>query len=119
MNKKDYRQGQKVVMTIEIEDKGQDFIELDLLANGVLLGDSVMFKDGRVSLLGIGNESGTKYHYATEVIQTRLGILKLKGLAIYIKETRSKDPLPWNAQVLKYKVTKIKKAKNINRFLTK
>jgi hypothetical protein len=115
----DYREGQKVVATIEIEDKGQDFTELDVLQNGVLLGDSVMFSGGRLSLLGIGTNDGVEYHTATEVIQTRIGVLKLKGMTIYLKNTGKKDPLPWNATTLKYHVIDVKKAVKPNRFIKK
>jgi len=116
---KDYREGQKVIMTIEIEDRGQDFIELDVLANGVLLGNSVMFSHGRISLLGIGTDDGMDYHTVTEIIQSKIGVLKLKGLTIYIKNTGEKDPLPWKTQTLKYKVINVKKANKQNRFIKK
>ena len=114
---KDYREGQKVVSTIEIEDKGQDFIEIDVLQNGVLLGDSVMFSHGRLSLLGIGTNDGMEYHTAREIIQTRNGLLKLNGMTIYLKDTGEKDPLPWNAQVLKYPIIGVKKPVKSNRFI--
>lgn len=116
---KDYREGQKVVCTIEIEDRGQNFVELDVLENGVLLGDSVMFSHGRLSLLGIGTDDGMDYHTAIDVIQSRIGALKLKGFTIYLKDTGEKDPLPWKAQTLKYPVTKVKKAEKPNRFIKK
>lgn len=114
---KDFREGQKVVCTIAIEDKGQDFIELDVLANGVLLGDSVMFSHGRLSLLGIGSLDGMDYHTAKEVIQARIGALKLRGLAIYMFNTGEKEPLPWKATTLNYKVVGVKKAEKPNRFI--
>lgn len=113
----DYRQGQKVIATLEIEDKGQDFIELDILANGVLLGDSVIFENGRMQLLGIGTEDGMTYHDRKEIVAHKIGTLKLKGLHIYTKDTGTKDPLPWEARTLNYRVTKIKKAKNADRFI--
>lgn len=116
---KDYREGQKVVCTIEIEDRGQDFLELDVLQNSVLLGNSVMFSHGRLSLLGIGTDDGMDYHTATEVLQTRIGTLKLKGFTIYLKDTGKKDPLPWKATTLKYKVVSVKKAIKPNRFIKK
>lgn len=59
---KDNRVGQKVIATLRIEDKGQDFTELDVLENGVLLGDSVMFSNGRMSVMGIGALDGTVYY---------------------------------------------------------
>ena len=114
----DYRIGQKVVATIELEDRGQDFTDIDLLANGVLLGNSVMFSHGRLSLLGIGTVDGREYHTATEVIQKRVGVLNLKGLTVYLKDTGEKDPFPWKAQTLKYPVVEIKKPIKPNRFLT-
>lgn len=116
---KDYRQGQKVIATIEIEDGGQDFTELDLLENGVLLGDSVMFSKGRLSLLGIGTYNGTEYYSATEIIGKRVGAFKLGGLIVYIKNTGEKDPLPWKAHSLNYPVIRVKKAVKPNRFIKK
>ena len=115
--KNDYRQGQKVISTIEIEDEGQDFTELDLLENGVLLGDSPMFSHGRLSLLGIGTNDGIEYHDGKLVIQASIGVLKLKGLTIYIYNTGEEEPLPWKAQTLKYPVIKLKKAVKPNRFI--
>ncbi len=118
---RDLREGQKVVLTIEIEDMGQDFTELDVLENGVLLGNSMMFSHGRVSLLGIGTNNGSEYHTAEELIQLKLGALVLKGMTIYMYDTDSiaRKPLPWNAPTLKYKVIKVKKALKPNRFINK
>lgn len=118
-NKTDHREGKKVLATIEIEDHGQDFIELDLLENGVLLGDSIMFENGRRSLLGIGTDDGMEYHTARKIIQSTIGSIDLAGLTIYLKDTGEKDPLPWEAQTLKYPVKGIKPAENINRFIKK
>ena len=116
----DYREGQKVIATIEIEDKGQDFTELDVLENGVILGNSVMFSHGRLSLLGIGADDGMVYHTFKEIAQTKIGVLKLKGLTIYLKDTGVlKDPLPWKAQTLNYIVIKMKEAVKSNRFIKK
>jgi len=113
----DYRKGQKVLMTIELEDKGQDFTEVDVLANGVLLGESMLFRDGRLTLVGIGTMDGVLY-------QSRDEILKLKtkaGIAddeyVYFKETGAKDPLPWLANIFKYPVVRVKRAMKPNRFV--
>lgn len=114
---KDYRKGQKVICTLQIEDHGQDFLELDVLKNGVILGNSIMFSNGRLSLLGVGTPDGMEYHTADKIIQSRIGALKLKGLIIYLKNTGEKNPLPWNAATLKYRVTGIKKAVKPNRFI--
>ncbi len=117
---KDYRDNQKVIATIEIEDHGQDFTELDLLENGVILGYSPMFSHGRLSLLGIGSNDGMDYHTATQILQMKYpNHLKTKGLTIYMKDTGEKDPLPWKAQTLRYPVVKIKKAVKPNRFIKK
>jgi len=115
MKTKDYRSEQKVIATIEVEDKGQDFIELDVLENGVILGNSVMFSYGRLSLLGIGTNNGTEYHSFKDF--TTMKNCKLKGFTIYMKNTDEKDPLPWEANTLKYKVVGVKKAVKPNRFL--
>lgn len=114
---KDYRDGQKVIATIEIEDQGQDFIELDVLENGVIVGDNTMFSYGRVSLLGIGTENGMEYHDFKEFAAMKKW--QLKGLTIYTFNTGTKTPLPWNATTLKYRVTKVKKAVKSNRFIKK
>lgn len=115
---KDFRKNQKVLFTIEIENRGQDFIELDLLENGVLLGNSIIFKNGGLSLLGIGSADGLDYFSAKKVI-SNIKKLNLNGLYIYLKDTGKKDPLPWNASTLNYPVVKIKKAIKPNRFLSK
>lgn len=114
---KDYRLGQKVIATIEIEDMGQDFIELDVLENGALLGDSVMFKNGKLSLLGIGTNDGVKYHNELDFMEANRK--SLEGLTIYFYETGTKKPLPWKAKTLKYAVTKVKLPENPNRFIKK
>lgn len=116
--KTDYRKGQKVIATIEIEDRGQDFIELDVLENGVILGNSIMFANGRRSLLGIGTNDGMEYHDFKEFASmTRSEREQLVDLAIYTYDTGAKPPLPWKADVLNYRVTKVKAAKDINRFV--
>ncbi len=114
---KDYRIGKKVVLTLEVEDLGQDPIELDVLENGVLLGDSMMFKNGRISLVGIGAKDGMPYFDRDEILKTRVRDLKLEWLYVYMKETDEKDPLPWNASTFKYAITKVKKPVMPNRFL--
>ena len=119
IKEKDNRIGQKVIATLEIEDQGQDFTEIDVLQNGVLLGNSLIFSHGRLSLLGIGTNDGIDYHTAIDVIQTKLGVLKLKGMTIYMYNTGEKQPLPWKATTLKYPVVKIKKAVKPNRFVKK
>ena len=114
----DYRDGQKVIATIRLEDKGQDFVELDVLKNGVILGNSVMFSHGRLSLLGIGTDDGTMYHSFKEFTEIKkFAISHFYGLLVYIKNTGEKDPLPWEATTLKYKVKGMKKVVKANRFI--
>lgn len=118
----DHRQGQKLIATIELEDKMQDFTELDVLENGVILGDSVMFRNGRLSLLGIGTLDGIKYFDFQELKNENTFLkrsLKVKGLFIYFYDTGEKKPAPWKAQTLKYRVAGIKKSMHINRFIKK
>lgn len=114
----DYRDGQKVLGTLVLEDKGQDFTELDVLENGVILGNSIMFSNGRISLIGIGALDGITYYVLEEVIKKILK-LKFKGLYVYIKDTGEKTPLPWNAKTLNYKVVGVKKPVKPNRFIKK
>ena len=116
MTVQDFRIGFKVVATLEIEDKGQDFTELDILENGVILGSSPMFSNGRLCLVGIGTEDGMDYFSRDEVLLTKKK-LNLKGLSLYMKNTGAKDPLPWEAQVLRYKIIKTKKVVKPNRFI--
>ena len=115
----DYRQGQKVIATLSIYDAGQDFIELDVLENGVILGDSVMFKNGRLSLIGIGTVDGVHYYSLADLKEQGFKTSKLRGLTIYMKNTGERDPLPWKAQTLKYEVEKSLKVKDPNRFIKK
>lgn len=114
---KDHRIGQEVILTLEIEDQGQDFIEIDVLKNGVILGDSVMFKDGRLTLIGVGALDGMPYHSFKEVEAGIKKKMRLSGLYIYFKNTGEKDPLPWKASTLKYKITGLKKAFKPRRFI--
>jgi len=112
----DYRIGQRVLATMLLEDKGQDFTELDVLENGVILGNSVMFSNGRLSLIGVGSLTGSPYFTFEEMRKS--GIKKsFKGLSVYIKNTGQKDPLPWKAQTLNYKITGMKKAIKPERFI--
>ena len=116
----DYRKNKKVLVTLELEDKGQDFLELDILEDGVMLGDSVMFRNGKLSLLGVGALDGIPFYTWQQVAYIREKVLMLNGLYVYFKQTENKkDPLPWNAPTLKYKVVGAKKAVKINRFIEK
>lgn len=118
----DFREGQKVIATLKIQDKGQDFLELDVLENGVLLSYSPMFSHGRLSLLGIGALDGMVYHDFQELKNENTFLkksLKVKGLFIYFYDTGEKKPLPWKAQTLKYSVLGVKKPEKVNRFIKK
>jgi len=110
---KDYRKNQKVIATIVLEDKGQDFTEIDVLENGVILGNSIMFENGKLSMIGIGSLDGLDY-FGFNVI--RKSLKKLNNLYIYLKDTGKPDPLPWETVHLKYKIVGVKKAEKVNRF---
>lgn len=114
--KKDFRKSQKVIATIVLEDKGQDFTEIDVLENGVILGDSAMFKDGRISTIGVGALDGKEY-WTFDEMKEDLASRPLVAFYIYIKDTDEKEPLPWEAKTLNYKIIDVKKAKKPNRFI--
>jgi hypothetical protein len=121
----DYRIGQKVIATLKIEDKGQDFIELDVLENGVLLGDSVMFKAGRQSVMGIGTLDGKIYYPFNQKAKkfgadiNKKGNGNFRGLYIYIYETGKVKSVPWEAVTLKYEIIGKKKVVKADRFIKK
>ena len=52
-------------------------------------------------------------------MQTRIGVLKLKGMTVYMYNTGEKQPVPWKATTLKYAVTGVKKAIKPDRFIKK
>lgn len=114
----DYRVGKKVIATIELEDQGQDPTELDVLEDGIILGYSPIFRNGRLSLVGVGALDGMPFTTDTELLQMRYpSHLKAAGQYVYFYETGTKKPLPWKAQTMKYPVVKIKKALDSKRFI--
>jgi len=120
----DYRKNQKVVLTLVLEDKGQDFTEIDVLENGVILGNSIMFADGRISTLGVGRLDGlhfvTKTQLVSIIMTPELFRKEIKGSHIYIKETSDKrERLPWDAKTLNYKIIGWKEPTNPDRFVNK
>lgn len=121
MKKKDYRKNQKVIATIILEDKGQDFPEIDVLENGVILGNSIMFENGKLSMIGVGDLNGFDYwpfNKIKEDLSYRpLASGPLTSFYIYFKKTNESEPLPWKANTLKYKIVGVKKTKKVNRFI--
>ena len=129
---KDYRKGQKVIATLQLEDKGQDFLEIDVLENGVILGNSIMFENGRLSMIGVGTLDGVDY-WTFDLMKKDLASKSLAKFYIYIKRTAQSESSPWKAQhspwraqhspwkaqYLVYKVIDVKKAKKPNRFINK
>ena len=117
------RKNQKVIATLVLEDKGQDFTEIDVLENGVILGNSIMFKDGKLSTIGIGTSDGMDYwsveQMKADMQVVRQGVLTVDDILLYMKDTGSKTPVPWEATTLNYRVTDIEKPKNPNRFINK
>lgn len=119
MKTKDYRKNQKVIATLKLEDKGQDFLEIDVLENGVILGNSIMFKGGRLTMIGVGNLNGAEY-YTFKEMKEDMTERPLATFYIYMKDTEEeKEPLPWEANTLNYKIIDVIKAKKVNRFITK
>ena len=118
---KDYRENQKVIATLQLDDQGQDFTALDVLENGVILGNSPMFSNGRLSLLGIGKANGEDYEDRNEFIERKKSDKTLskfgKGFLIYFYRTGEKDPLPWEAKSLRYDILREVKVKNADRFI--
>lgn len=112
----DYRKEQKVIATLKLEDMGQDFTELDVLENGVILGNSIMFREGRISMIGLGTLNGKEYWTFKEMKENFVD-RPLAGFYIYIKDTEAEEPLPWEAKTLNYKIIDVIKAKKPNRFI--
>lgn len=113
--KKDFRKNQKVIALLTLEDKGQDFTELDVLENGVILGNSIIFEKGKLSMMGVGTLNGKDY-WDFDEIKEDMKDRPLGGFYIYIKNTDEQTPLPWEAKTLNYKIVDVKKPVNINRF---
>ena len=114
---KDYRKNQKVIATFVLEDKGQDFTEIDVLENGVILGNSVMFTKGRLSTIGVGTLDGKEYWTFNEMKED-LADKPLASFYIYFRDTEKHEPLLWEASHLKYKIIDVKKVEKPNRFIT-
>jgi len=94
----------KIIKTLKLEDQGQDFVAVDIYDNGVIRGYSPLFGDDRLSVLGIGSFDGKEWYFFKEL--EKIDKEKLAGLYIYIKNTGEKDPLPWEAPTIKYKIRK-------------
>jgi len=115
-HKGDHRHGQKVIATLSLYDAGQDFTEIDVLENGVILGYSPIFAEGRLTMIGIGSVDGVHYYTFADLKASGFKTKALKGLFIYFKNTGKRDPLPWEAQTFKYEVEKASKPKDADRF---
>ena len=85
MKNKDFRKNQKIIATFILEDTGQDFSELDVLENGVILGNSLIFSNGRISVIGIGTLNGKEFYTFNE-LKKNLKDRPLVGFYIYIKK---------------------------------
>ena len=114
---KDYRKNQKVIATFKLEDKQQDFLELDVLENGVILGNSIMFKNGRLTMIGVGALNGEEY-WTFDEIKEDMADRPLVTFYIYLKDTKDKkESLPWEADTLKYRIIDVLKPIKPNRFI--
>ncbi len=114
---KDLIENRKIIKTFILEDKGQDFVEIDLLENGVVFGNSPIFSNGRLSMIGVGNLDGAKYFTFNEIRLSDYKKGELDNLYIYVKKTSEKlEPAPWDADTLKYKI-KYTHINNLNKFI--
>lgn len=96
--------------TLKLEDKGQDFLEIDVYENGVIRGYNIMFSDDRLSCFLIASKGGEEF-YEVDKISKKDIVFSKYPLYIYIKKTGTKDPLPWKADFLKYKIIDLKVCK--------
>ena len=115
----DYRKNQKVIATLQLEDKWQDFTELDVLENGVILGNSFMFKDWRLSLDWIYDEDYIDRIDWQQLIdkEMRKHIWIERLCLIRIQNTNHDDSKHEEPQFLNYKVTWISEPETPNRFI--
>ncbi len=81
---RDYRKNQKVIATLILEDKGQDFTESE--------------------------------YWTFNEIKDDLDARPFATLYIYFKDTNRPEQLPWECNVLNYKIIDVKKAIKPNRF---
>lgn len=91
-------------MKLRLEDKGQDFLTLDIDDEGVVSGYSPVFANAGVTLLGIGSLNGEDYSSRDYVLNNPNR--DYSGMYIYLKDTGTKDPVPWEAHTLNYKIVK-------------
>lgn len=113
----DYRQGQKVVALVKLEDQQQDFLELDVLENGVILGDSPMFRHGILTMIGIGTEEGAEWFENNQIKNIPDDYFESFELYVYFKNSNEPTPVPWEAKTLKYRVTGVREAVDVDRFM--
>lgn len=114
----DYRIEQKVIATLTLEDKGQDFLELDVLENGVILGQSVIFDEGRLAMIGIGALDGVPYYDFSELKESGFQPEAIKDLFIYFKNSGDPTQAPWMHKTFNYKVTGTKPVEKPDRFIS-
>jgi len=113
----DYRKNQRLIATLSLKDGGQDFTELDVLENGVLLGNSPMFHEGRITCTGIGSPNGVKYD-SFDILKPKILKKKLTGMYVYFKNSsNSLNPVPWEAMTFKYPITGVRKPEYADRFM--
>ena len=115
----DYRENQKVIALIKLEDQHQDFLELDVLENGVILGDSPMFREGILTAIGIGTVDGREWYEIEDIHGIPPSVFEGHELYVYFKNSNEPTPVPWEAKTLKYKVTGVEEAVKPNRFIKK
>lgn len=100
----------KKIALVELEDQGQDIIELDVYDNDVIIGDSCIFREDRLKMLGIGTHDGIRWYEGKSITDIDPGVIENSELYVYFYESSlEKIPVPWECQIFKYKVTSVKK----------
>ena len=112
----DYRLEQEVVALIKLEDEQQDFLELDVLENGVILGESIMFEKGKLRMLGIGTMDGQEWFDHGDIKEIPEDFFEDFRLFVYFARSSEALPVPWEAQTLKYRVTGVEEGVDVDRF---
>lgn len=115
----DYRKNQRVIATLELEDKWQDFTELDVLENGVILWNSIMFKDWRLSIVWIYDQDYIDRidwcQLADKEMRKHIWIERL--CLIRMQDTNHDYSKHEEPMFLTYKITWISEPEKPNRFI--
>lgn len=97
----------KKICTFQLENNKQNFLEIDLYDNEVLLGSSIMFKDQKLSFVCLASING-KHSFVdmTKILELKKSIKKNK-LYIYIYNSNTPKPYPWETTYIIHRVIDI------------